>query len=453
MVVGMTSAMAATITINRDSTWQASSEEDRKATYTWHKIFDADLTDANHPVYTISGAKAADKVAVLPNIFTAELASDGKYYVTLNDGVQDAAVFSALATLVADHADLFPGTSVTSAADPVVLDVGTGDGYFFIKASNGKDVVIDTTGSKTITEKNDYPKIDKKQKRAADPTYTEAVIPAEIGKYIDYEVTVTVPADANKPIYVYDTMSAGLDYDETTGLTMSPNVQYSEVASTDTDHYVAGSTWQIKFDKDVVEANRGGNIVITYRALITEAALTDTGRVNEVTLKYDENNYVISDHVNYTTYFTGIEKVDGTDTDKKLKDVKFTLTANGAAFNVTKTSDGWYIPGGSSNEVVTDANGLIIIRGLDNTIGDYVLTETETNKGYNLLKDPKTLTLVEDTTTAYATDNFDQIENNQGAELPSTGGIGTTLFYIGGGILVLLAVVMLVTKRRMSSND
>ena len=46
-----------------------------------------------------------------------------------------------------------------------------------------------------------------------------------------------------------------------------------------------------------------------------------------------------------------------------------------------------------------------------------------------------------------------EVENKSGSTLPSTGGIGTTLFYIGGGILVVLAVVMLVTKRRMSSND
>jgi len=46
-----------------------------------------------------------------------------------------------------------------------------------------------------------------------------------------------------------------------------------------------------------------------------------------------------------------------------------------------------------------------------------------------------------------------QVENNAGTQLPSTGGIGTTLFYIGGGILVLAAIILLVTKKRMSAND
>ncbi len=441
-------ASAATITINRDSSWEASTEEARYATYTWYRIFDVDLTDADHPVYTISGTDAAAKVAALDNtVFDAKLASDGKYYITLKANVEDSTVFSALATMVAlpANATLFPGTDVRSNEAAVEIDVGD-PGYFFIKASNGKDVAVQTAGTVTINEKNDYPTITKEQKKAADASYTEAVIPAEIGTYHNYQVTVHIPTDATKSIAVIDTMTAGLDYDESTGLTLSPNVDYTELANDD-PAYNANAAWQIRFAESVVTANRGADIVITYRALITEDALTDTGRENEVTLNYDNGNYVVKDETNYNTYFTGIEKVDGANTATKLEGVKFTLTADGVAYNVTKSGD-YYIPGGSSNEVVTDANGLIIIRGLDDTKGDYVLTETETNDGYNLLDAPKTLTLAEDTSATYATANFDQIENNKGTVLPSTGGIGTTIFYIVGGLLVIGAAVILVARRK-----
>ena len=67
-----------------------------------------------------------------------------------------------------------------------------------------------------------------------------------------------------------------------------------------------------------------------------------------------------------------------------------------------------------------------------------------------------TLTKTKDTGTAFAdklANTFDQVENRKGSVLPSTGGIGTTLFYIGGSILVLAAVILLVTKRRMANND
>ena len=470
-------ASGSTITINRDSTWDKDAEN-AEATYTYYKIFDAaittpaavDLDDGSNDgsgvvVYTISGADAADKVAALPAIFNADLAADGKYYITLVDSTTSAAdIVAALQTMVANNATLFPGTEVTSDDDPVVLNVGT-DGYYLILASNGKNAVVQTIGNVEINEKNDYPKVDKAQKKAADPSYTEAVIPAEIGTTIDYQITVTVPADANKPIYVYDKMTAGLELvtsdENTDGLTVTPAVDYAAIASTDTDHYDADATWQIVFDTDTVIANRGNDIVITYSALITEDCLVDEGRENEVTLKYDEDNYILKDKTTYTTYFGGIEKVDGNDSRIKLEGVVFEVTVGGAAFNVTAVTKGgdgedkdtvlYYIPGGDSNEVVTGKNGLVIIRGLD---GDktYTLTETETNDGYNLLKTPVDLTLEEDEGAAYSNATYDVVENNQGVELPSTGGIGTTIFYVVGGLLAVGAAIILVSRRKAESR-
>ncbi|MBQ7437567.1 MAG: LPXTG cell wall anchor domain-containing protein [Oscillospiraceae bacterium] len=92
------------------------------------------------------------------------------------------------------------------------------------------------------------------------------------------------------------------------------------------------------------------------------------------------------------------------------------------------------------------------IRGLDND-KNYILTETETKDGYNLLNGTVTLTKVKDEGTAFAdkaANTFDKVENNKGTTLPSTGGIGTTIFYVVGSILVVAAGVLLITKKRMS---
>ena len=161
----------------------------------------------------------------------------------------------------------------------------------------------------------------------------------------------------------------------------------------------------------------------------------------------------VPDTVPYTTYFTGIEKVDGENKDTKLANVEFTLKEGDAEFKVTKGDDGVYIPDASgSATVVTDASGLIKIRGLDKE-KTYTLTETKTNDGYNLLDAPKTLTLVEDTGNVFSTTTtFDQIENNKGAVLPSTGGIGTTIFYVVGALLVVGAGVVLVTRRKVDDD-
>ena len=160
----------------------------------------------------------------------------------------------------------------------------------------------------------------------------------------------------------------------------------------------------------------------------------------------------MTDQVEYTTYYTGINKIDGED-NAAMEGVKFELTAGGNAVNVTKTEDGYYIPGGNSNVVVTDENGFIRIRGLDNT-KTYILTETETQSGYNMLDEPVTLALREELISLFAGDSaFEEIENNKGTLLPSTGGIGTTIFYVIGGLLIICAGALLVTKIRMNSKE
>ena len=121
----------------------------------------------------------------------------------------------------------------------------------------------------------------------------------------------------------------------------------------------------------------------------------------------------------------------------------------------------------------TVVNGHLVFKGLN--AGDYTLTEIEAPTGYNKITKEMHFTISAALTgsiesneygVAWAIESPDEsieftgdaglfsttIENNKGLELPSTGGIGTTLFYVGGGILVLGAVVYLVTRRRAKSS-
>ena len=457
------SAMAATITINRNTAgnWNPSAES-AKATFTPHKVFDAIITTAGTTtngvytpgvvVYTVDTQAKADAVNALTTL-KAEAASDGKWYISKEGTPSDADILADIKTLVTGNPSLFPaGTPVTSDTNPVVINVSD-VGYYYIEASNGKNVAVQTIDDVTITEKNDYPTIDKKQKQESGEEYKDEAEPAEIGSYIDYQLIVHIPADATKQIAVIDKMSAGLAYDDTTGLTLSPNVTYTDLTSAD-DGYDANAAWQIKFAPDVVEANRGQNITITYRAKVTSAALTDTGKENEVKLYYDNSNYILKDDVDYEIYYTGIEKVELGNDSVKLDGVEFTLKAGNDEIKVSKP-DGkdYYIPDANGSSTVVTANGGIIkIRGLDND-KTYTLTETKTKAGYNLLKDPKTLTLVKDEGADIPTNaTFDKVENGKGAELPSTGGIGTTIFYVAGLILVLGAATILVARRKAESD-
>ena len=102
--------------------------------------------------------------------------------------------------------------------------------------------------------------------------------------------------------------------------------------------------------------------------------------------------------------------------------------------------------------MTTNDQGAAEFKGLKN--GTYYLLETEAPAGYNLLDAPVEITINGSSATATSLTSLthtEQVENSTGAVLPSTGGMGTTIFYVTGSVLVLAAVVLLVTKKRMKS--
>ena len=128
-------------------------------------------------------------------------------------------------------------------------------------------------------------------------------------------------------------------------------------------------------------------------------------------------------------------------------------------------------PDGYKATAKTDAEGKLVFKGL--AAGEYILTETEPLPGYNKI-DPMKVTITADapedssgvpslevTINKEAEGDFQVVDgvvttsivNRQGALLPEDGGIGTTIFYILGGILVVGAAVLLITKRRMGASE
>ena len=101
-------------------------------------------------------------------------------------------------------------------------------------------------------------------------------------------------------------------------------------------------------------------------------------------------------------------------------------------------------------------DGKFTISGLDS--GTYYLEEIEAPAGYNVLKEPVVVTINNEGKVNVSEENphgIDEVKvlNQTGAELPSTGGAGTTVFYAVGSALVLAAVVLLVTRKRMSAKN
>jgi fimbrial isopeptide formation D2 family protein/LPXTG-motif cell wall-anchored protein len=478
MTIGAASIATAdvNITINRDSSY-AGDEDSSGREFTYYQIFRATY-DSNTSTgggvakngapgavsstgdgfsYFLDTEADSTRIAQLASndYFTLTPSADGtKQIVTWKDGVgETAADVQAAAAWLSDSTNYTPisSGSLTMSENGASWTAGVDEGYYVIAGSEGKNLVAATTDI-SINEKNSYPTIDKKEKDEDKDEYVDENVNVAVGDIIEYTVDVKIPADANMPIVVTDTMSKGLQYknDVTSSIT-------SGVAYTTDEEALENITWQATITPNV--DNKGKTIVFSFSALVTSDALIDTGKQNEVTLDYNNGHYVMPDKVEHDVYWGGIVKKSETADGEVLEGVKFNLQENGVDFKVSKPEGkDYYIPDeNGSSEVVTDANGVIVIRGLD---GDktYALTETEALQGYNLLESKVEITKHLDEITAPDASfsqktgdlvaGYDIVINNKGALLPSTGGIGTTIFYVIGGILVVLAGIVLVTRRK-----
>ena len=459
-----------TITVNRDSTYAGDTAAAGRE-FTWYKIFSATYESSisenaegyesdgsatfeaggtKGVAYTATAAVAA-KLALAGNLWfdVQDIAGSTDKVVTWKDGVTaDADTMQAAAAWLIEN-EAYEATGSMTFNGSSAWTASVDKGYYVIESDVGDNLIAATTDI-TINEKNDYPPLDKTQadEDAAAQGNDEVVV--AVGDTITYEVKVTIPKTAavGNTIEVWDIPSTGLDYQDDVAVKTDSNTGNATVAD---GTLGSGEIWHKVIT--VTAGSQGTDVVFTFTCVVTADALTDTERENEAKLKYGNNYESLPDTVTYTTYFTGVHKIDGDNTSKKMAGVKFDLFEDGVAFNVTKSGD-YYIPGGTSNKVETDADGYIYIRGLDND-KEYTLTETETLPGYNKLEEDVTLVLVEDKDDAfsdYDADAYQDVENNQGTLLPSTGGIGTTIFYVIGAILVIGAGVFLVAKKRMDDT-
>ena len=166
--------------------------------------------------------------------------------------------------------------------------------------------------------------------------------------------------------------------------------------------------------------------------------------------------------------------LDSTNHEVALSGAKFVLYRKNsvsqeeyATINNNNKITGWVTDKGRATTLETSGAGDILIEGLN--VGTYYLEETEAPAGYNKLTEPIEVKITatpdatgvsetveyrnqNDSTYTPATNAIVKVLNKAGTQLPSTGGIGTTLFYVIGGGLMAVAAVLLVTKKRMNNK-
>ena len=348
---------------------------------------------------------------------------------------------------------------------------------------------------KTVTELNVYPKnstgnenIDKEIESVGTTPITGKQANANIGDIITYKVTYSVPVPENglADLQIVDTMSEGLTFtndkdnikvvdDEYQKTTTSKELDYGK----DYDVTQKGKEVTINFKKylNSLEKNSTEKFTITYKVKLNDkAVLGRDGNKNSVKLQYknDINDEFKDVPGNDTTVFTyGIDLLKkGEGADNVLEGVEFKLTdgKDNAVSVEKKETNTFYTPGGDSNEVTTDTDGKIYIRGLKP--GTYKLTETKTNAGYVRLKNPVEIVITPSTDVNKAAegvvsatvggkevtmtaDNGSNtaivpltVVNRKGFDLPATGGRGIALFTIAGIAIVAAAGSLLFMRKR-----
>lgn len=308
---------------------------------------------------------------------------------------------------------------------------------------------------------------------------------ANIGDTVNYKVTYSVPVTENglESLVITDTMSKGLTFNESSdsvtvynGDTEVKNYSVEKGVDSSTGEQIITITFTPEYCKSLA-TDSTQKFTITYTATLNEkAVLGQTGNTNKVQLKYtnkgEEEKTISPDKDKEVKVFTyGIDLTKQGEGGAKLSGVEFKLTDGNNKINVKQSGNAYYPSkdADASSTVRTDNDGKIYIRGLKP--GTYKLTETKTNNGYVLLKNPVVIVITEDSNTPgvataivgdkAVTMNSDQnnkdsataevpltVVNSKGFNLPATGGRGIALFTIAGIAIVAAAGSLLFMRKR-----
>lgn len=401
---------------------------------------------------------------VKSHYFTA-VGSDG--VVTVKDRLTaddaKALAVSAKAWLGA-HTDITADATAITATSSTVNFTNLELGYYLVVSSGWDDDIevvcsLDTTKPNIeINEKNGKPTIEKKI--VENSTLAESNT-AGIGDYVQFKITVNVIDGQPSNYVIHDKMSAGLTFVNTTEHPVKVLLNNAELNAsqydivTDSTKAHTDCTFEIKIHDNVLSAN--DKITVTYYGQVNSSAVINGDNTNEANLTYGTDGNSTWEKTTTKVFGFKVFKHAGTDTEHLLPGAEFRLykTVGGethyAKFDANGLLTGWTTGATYAGVTMTsNSDSALVLNGLD--AGTYYLEEIKAPDGYNKLTAPVTVTITEDGKVNGTADGTVYVSNNAGATLPSTGGMGTTLFYVIGGGLMVAAVVLLVTKKRMENK-
>ncbi len=456
-------------------------------TYTIYKLFDATVNaDGSSIAYT------GEIPASLNTYFTADengyisATKDAKDGENMSEGLKTALkAWTANATAAA-----------TAKSDGSALNFnGLAYGYYVVTTTQGNQVIsVDSTmPDVTIVDKNSSAPKDLRKTADSDNvsigdtvTYTVRFKTSNYyGAGKDAKEIVFYNIEDTLPDFLSDVKVTSIIVDNDGNDTTTKD-QVDVTAQFDTNKKIVIDWYDEANSKFLY--NNGATVTITYTAKVTEkAAIDGNGNTNKVTVTWTTKNGTepgpgeLKQEETIYTYAIALKKVNNKGTALPGAVFQFPFYVQSDA-----DADGAYIYAGTAegdgltNQITTPENGVIIVKGVKS--GSYKITEFKAPAGYNKLTAPVTVEAVQTGsssthTTVYLDENgnitntetdkktevnvdIDTIAatavvvvNKAGTELPSTGGMGTTIFYVLGAVLVVGAGVLLVTKKRMSQSE
>mgnify|MGYP004504937619 FL=1 len=368
----------------------------------------------------------------------------------------------------------------------VVLEVGEVTGY-----AAKSEHIIQVVGDTSIAAKMDVPTSQKKVKDTNDSTGAttgwQDSADYDIGDNVPFQLTATLPENILRfkgpyALTFHDEQSEGLTFNSESVRVYLNTVSdadlisssYYEVKTTDLSD--TKCTFEIHFDnlKDITGVTANSQIIVEYTSRLNEKAkIGSEGNPNEMYIKFsnnpnstepEENGETPKDKVIVFTFQLDVFKYDGTEGANQtnpLEGAEFTL------YKVLKDGTEKFVKHLTKDDALDPTGTVKFVyrfEGLDD--GTYKLVETKAPDGYNTAEpvtfeitathdvekdDPKLLTLnVPAPFTANDYNIHVDYYNYRGNTLPSTGGMGTTIFYVLGSILAVGAAILLVSKKRMN---
>lgn len=457
-------------------------------TYTIYKLFDATVSE---------DGKSIAYTGTVPDSLKTYFTADGNGYISATADATDGANMSeGLKAALKDWTKTATATTKATSDGSALNFNGLAYGYYVVTTTQGNQVIsVDSTMPNAII-------VDKNSSAPKDLTKTASEDDVYIGDTVTYTVRFKTSnyygagKDAKEIVSynIEDTLPDFLSDVKVTSIIVDNDG--NEATTGDGDQ--VDVTAQFAKKKIVIDwydeanskflYNNGATVTITYTAKVTDnAAIDGNGNTNKVTVTWTTKNGTepgpgeLKQEETIYTYAIALKKVDNK--GKTLPGavfefpfyVKSTADANGAYIYAGTTAGE-----GLTNQITTPENGVIVVKGVKS--GSYEITEVTAPAGYNKLTAPVTVKAVQTGsssthTTVYLDENgnitntetdkttkvnvdIDNIAatavvvvNKAGTELPSTGGMGTTIFYVLGAVLVVGAGVLLVTKKRMSQSE